>query len=141
MNPSLYSLDVLRLAAASADTPRLDHAEGSAERRATVCGSRITVDVVTDAAGHVAHYGHEVRACALGQASATILARGIIGRGRDDLVEARDALAAYLGGSVDLPPDWPGIGILARARPYTARHPAILLGFDAAVDALGSTAG
>lgn len=141
MNAPLYSLDVLRLAAASADTPRLDYANSSAERRSAVCGSRITVDVVTDAAGRVTQYGHEVRACALGQASATIFARGIIGCGRDEIVEARDALAAFLGGSVDLPPEWPDIEILARARPYTARHPAILLGFDAAIDALGAANG
>ena len=141
MNAPLYSLDVLRLAAASAGTPRLDHANSSAERRSPVCGSRITVDVVTDAAGRVAQYGHDVRACALGQASATILARSIVGRGHGEVAAARDALAAFLAGDSPSLPEWPAIEILARARPYVARHAAVLLAFDAAIDALGAATG
>ena len=136
MNAPLYSLDILRLAAASADTPRIGNSMHSAERRSTLCGSRVSVELVTDDASRVSHYGHEVRACALGQASATILARGIISRRRADLVEVRNTLAAFLAGGSDTLPKWPDIEVLARARPYAARHAAILLAFDAAVDAL-----
>ena len=141
MNAPLYSLDVLRLAAASADTPRLDQANSSAERRSAVCGSRITVDVVTDTAGRVTQYGHEVRACALGQAAATVLAQSIVGRGHCEVAAARGALAAFLAGDCDNLPEWPAVEILARARPYAARHSAVLLPFDAAADALGAATG
>ncbi len=136
MNAPLYSIDVLRLAAATAETPRLPAPGGTAERRSRTCGSTIVVDVVLKGGDTVAAYGHDVRACALGQASATVLARTIIGRSKHEVETARDTLAAYLDGTHDTLPDWPGMEIVARARPYPARHGAIRLPFDAAVDAI-----
>lgn len=139
MNAPLYSLDILRLAAATGETPRLTAPDGSAERRSQTCGSSIIVDIGLGAADTIASYGHDVRACALGQASATILARQIVGRSARDITAARDELTAYLAGTRDTPPDWPGIENLVRARAYPARHGAIRLPFDAAVEAITNT--
>jgi NifU-like protein involved in Fe-S cluster formation len=128
MSEPLYTLDVLRLASETGATPRLSAPD--------VCGSRIVVDIAVDSDRRVTGYGHEVKACALGQASATLLARSITGQTIDDLAAVRDALAAYLSGESDRMPAWPGIDVLARALPYPARHAAIRLPFDAAVEAL-----
>lgn len=140
MSEPLYTIEILRLAAETGMTPRLVNSHGSAERRSLVCGSRITVDIQRADDGRIAAYGHDVHACALGQAAATLLARGIVGTTPDTVAAARDRLTAYLAGTSDILPDWPGIAVLARARPYPARHAAVLLPFDAAVAAVADTA-
>lgn len=135
MSEPLYSLDILRLATESAAFPRLEDVTATAERRAPTCGSRITVDVRLDAEGRIAAYGHEVRACALGQAAATLLARHAVGRSPAELAAARDDLARWLAHSDAPSPDWPHITQLMRARAYPARHGAIRLAFEAVADA------
>lgn len=135
MSAPLYSLDILRLATESAAFPRLEVPEATVERRAPTCGSRITVDVRFDGDGRVAAFGHEVRACALGQAAAALLARHVVGRSPLELVAVRDTLARWLAEADAPPPDWPGIDQLERARAYPARHGAIRLAFEAAADA------
>lgn len=135
MTTALYNRDVLRLAASIPHHGRLAGAQASAERRSPLCGSRVTVDVVLDKAGRVADLGQEVKACALGQASASLMGAHAIGRSPDDLDEARDALADFLSGRRDDPGDWPGLEIFRRARPYRARHPSILLAFEAVAEA------
>jgi len=93
-----------------------------------------------DARGRVAQLGQEVRACALGQASASLMGAHAIGRSAAELAEARDALAAFLAGRRDDPGDWPGLDIFADARRFTARHPSILLAFEAAAEAAARAA-
>lgn len=135
MPTALYNRDILRLAAAIPHLGRLEAAQGSSERSSPVCGSRVAVDLDLDAEGRVAALGQEVRACALGQASAALMAAHAHGRSPGELGEARDAFAAWLGGKRDDPGDWPGLGVFAHARPYAARHASILLAFDAAAEA------
>jgi NifU-like protein involved in Fe-S cluster formation len=138
MSEPLYSLDILRLATESAMFPPLEDATVTAERRAPTCGSRITVDVRLDADGRIAAYGHEVRACALGQAAATLLARHVVGRSPVELAATRDDLSRWLA-DADAPlPEWPDIDQLSRARSYPARHGAIRLAFEAVADAAAS---
>jgi len=132
----LYSLDILRLAAATAETPRLDSADGSAERSSRTCGSRMICDVRLDAAGLIETYGHQVNACALGQAAATLLARNAPGRSLAELELASTEVRAFLASNDDRSPDWPGLEVLARARAFPARHAAILLPFETAVEAM-----
>jgi NifU-like protein involved in Fe-S cluster formation len=132
---ALYNRDILRLAASIPHLRRLAAPQASVEKSSPVCGSRVLVELVTDAQGKVAELGLEVRACALGQASASLLGVHAIGRTAAELAEARDALAAYLRGGRDDPGDWPGLGIFADARRFTARHPSILLAFEAAAEA------
>lgn len=135
MNAPLYDVTILRLAASIPHLGRLPDAEGSAERRSTVCGSRVAADVKLDDQGRVAALGLDVSACALGQASAALMARHAIGRSVDELAGARDALAAWLGGDRPDPGDWPDLDLLARALPHSARHAAIRLPFEAVADA------
>ena len=136
-NGSLYTRDILRLATLVPDC-RLDDPTGSAEARSPTCGSRIIVDVRTGGDGQVVDYGHHVRACALGQASAAIVARGAIGCTIGDLDRALTSMEAFLDGSGPLDLDWPDVAHLAPARDYPARHGAILLPFRAIVAAAKS---
>jgi len=135
MTSALYNRDILRLAASIPHQRRLDAPQASVMKQSPVCGSRVTVDIVTDHQGRVAQLGQEVRACALGQAAAALMGAHALGRAPEELAEARDRLAAFLSGTRDDPGEWPGLAIFAAARPYSARHPSILLAFDAAAEA------
>jgi NifU-like protein involved in Fe-S cluster formation len=139
MSPPLYNRDILALAVASAEHLPNPDARYHASARAPLCGSRIILDIDADAAGYVIGVGMHVEACALGQASATLLARHAPGLGVSDIRVARDAIAGWFGGTGDMP-DWPGFDLLAPARDYPARHGAILLPFDAAIMALEKAA-
>lgn len=132
---ALYSRDILRLAASIPCLGRLERPGASVEKTSAVCGSRVVVDVVADEAGRVAALGQEVRACALGQASASLLGAHAVGRSPAEIAAARDALAAFLAGTRDDPGDWPGLGLFRDARRVTARHTSILLAFEAAAEA------
>ncbi len=135
MSTPLYTTEILRLAASTARFSRLAGAQGSSEQRSPTCGSRIAVDINLDQAGLVTDIGQEVRACALGQASAALMADAVIGKSVDQLDEAAIALRNWLAGRADDPGSWPGLSIFAPAIPKHARHPAILLAFDAAAEA------
>lgn len=132
---ALYSREILRLASAIPHLGRLARPQASAEKSSPICGSRVAVDVAIDAAGRVAELGQEVKACALGQASAALMGAHAVGRTGAELGAARDSLAAYLAGRSERPGDWPGLDIFAEARRVPARHASILLAFDAAAEA------
>lgn len=135
MSAPLYNSDILRLATSIPHHQRLAEPQASAEKRSATCGSRVTVDVALDAAGRLAGLGLEVRACALGQASAALMAAQAIGKSPVELAAARDSLAAYLNGGADDLSFWPGLQLLAAARDYPARHASIRLSFEAVADA------
>jgi NifU-like protein involved in Fe-S cluster formation len=136
----LYNRDILRLAADIPHLGALENAQARAERRSPVCGSRVAVEVALDGEGRVAGLGQEVKACALGQASAALMGANAIGRSPAELAEARDSLAAFLAGRSDDPGAWPGLGLFAEARRFPARHASILLAFDAAAAAASEAA-
>jgi NifU-like protein involved in Fe-S cluster formation len=136
MSSVLYNNRILRLAASIPHHARLTDPQGSAERRSPVCGSRVTVDVALDAGGRVVELGQEVRACALGQASAALMGEHAIGRDHAEIAAARDALAAFLAGARDDPGGWPGLDVFAPARPHSARHASIRLAFEAVTEAV-----
>jgi NifU-like protein involved in Fe-S cluster formation len=135
MSETLYNTRILRLAAATASAARLEAPQGSATKVSPVCGSKVTADIDLDAAGRIARHGQEVRACALGQAAATLVSTDIVGQDRDALITARAELADWLAGRSETPPAWPGFEVFAPARPHRARHPSILLALDAAIAA------
>jgi len=137
VNVPLYNTEILRLAATIPHHDRLPDPMGSAEKRSPVCGSRVTVDVNVDAAGRVSEVGLLVRACALGQASSSLLGASVIGKSPEELAAARDALTAWLAGEGPLP-DWPGFALFTPALPHTARHASIRLAFEAAAEAAES---
>ena len=139
MTSHLYSREILRLATSLAGQGRLPDFDASAERRSPTCGSRVIVDVRFGEGRHIAEIGMEVSACALGQASAALVQAHAPGLSAVDLRFAADALRNWLGGA-DITTDfWPGIDVFAAARGYPARHPSILLAFEAAVDAALNT--
>ena len=140
MPSALYNSDILRLAASIPHLGRLAAPQASIEKSSPICGSRVTVDLVVDEAGRVAALGQEVKACALGQASASLMGAHALGRTGAELAVARDSLAAFLAGRRDDPGDWPGLEVFAHARRFTARHPSILLAFEAAAEAAARAA-
>ena len=134
MSAPLYNAEILRLAATIPHHERLADPMATAEKRSAICGSRVTVDVALDEAGRVGDVGMLVRACALGQASSSLLAANVIGRTPEELAAARDALTDWLAGTGERP-EWPGIDIFTPALDYSARHPSIRLAFEAAAEA------
>jgi NifU-like protein involved in Fe-S cluster formation len=132
----LYSGRILELAADIPHLGRLADPHGSAKKRSPLCGSTVTVDVVLDN-GRIAEFAQDVKACALGQAAASVVARAVIGRSRDEVATARDALEAMLkrGGPAPAAP-FEGLEVLMPARDYANRHASILLSLDATLAAM-----
>ena len=139
MSAPLYNAEILRLAATIPHHERLPAPMATAEKRSPICGSRVTIDVAVDAEGRVSDVGLLVRACALGQASSSLLAANILGRTPAELAAARDGLTTWLAREGDAP-DWPGMDIFTPALDYTARHPSIRLAFEAAAEAADTAA-
>ena len=139
MSAPLYTAEILRLAATIPHHERLPEPMATAEKRSPICGSRVTIDVAVDDSGRVSEIGLLVRACALGQASSSLLAANILGRTPVELAATRDALTAWLAREGDAP-DWPGMDIFTPALDYTARHPSIRLAFEAAAEAADTAA-
>ena len=131
---ALYNKDILRLAASIPHHARLAEAQASVEKRSPTCGSRVTTDVRMEE-GKLVELGLDVKACALGQASASLMAARAIGMTVAELEEARDRLTAYLAGEGDDLDFWPGLTVLAPARDYPARHASIRLSFEAVAEA------
>ena len=134
----LYSGRILELAADIPHLGRLPHPGGSAKKRSPLCGSTVTADVVVQD-GRVAEFAQDVKACALGQASASVLGRVVIGRSRAELEAAREALKAMLkeGGPVPAAP-FDGYEVLLPARDYKNRHASILLALEAVTEAMAA---
>lgn len=135
MSEILYNTQILRLAASIPHQSRLDAPQATVQRVSPICGSRVTIDLDVDDAGRVTRFGQEVRACALGQASAAILGAEVLGKSALELAQARDALAAFLKGQAESPGEWPGLELLRPAQPHKGRHGSILLAFQAAAEA------
>ena len=138
MNAPLYTLEILRLAASLPEPARLERVDGSASERSPTCGSTVEVEVQVDPDGRTEALSQQVHACAFGQASAALVAAGAIGRGRDEVRDALDQLAAWLSGDRADPPEWPGFEALAPARSRRSRHGAILLPLRALAAAIES---
>ncbi|MEO0936775.1 MAG: iron-sulfur cluster assembly scaffold protein [Pseudomonadota bacterium] len=132
----LYSSRILALAADIPHLGRLDAPEVTVRKRAPLCGSTVTVDVVTEG-GRVTQFGQDVKACALGQAAAAVVGAAVLGKSRAELEAGRDALRAMLteGGPVPDAP-WDGFTVLEPARDYRNRHASILLTIEAAAEAM-----
>ena len=131
----LYSQRILALAADIALTERLGDADVSARKRSPLCGSTVTVDLKLDN-GRIAEFGQDVKACALGQAAASVLSRHVVGCTREQIAVLRDQLVAML--KADGPvPDAPfeDLEVLLPARGYKNRHASILLAVEATLEA------
>ena len=133
---NLYSGRILALAAAIPHLGRLASPQGSARRRSPICGSTLTADVVLDQ-GRIVQFAQEVKACALGQASAGVLGRVALGHSRDEIARARDELQAMLktDGPVPAAP-FDALEVLLPAREFPNRHASILLAWEALLGAI-----
>ena len=132
----LYSQKILDLAGNARQPARLDHPDATSRKVSRVCGSVVEVDVVVRD-GVIAEYGHEVSACALGQTSAAVVAREIVGTPVGEFRQVRAAMHAMLKEN-GAPPTgkWDDLKYLEPVREYRARHLSTLLVFDAVADAL-----
>jgi NifU-like protein involved in Fe-S cluster formation len=135
MNAPLYTIEILRLAGSLPDPARLERVDGSAQLRSPTCGSTVQTEVQMGGDGRVVAVSQQVRACAFGQATAALVAKHALGRNRDEVSEALEALRGWLDGSRDDPGGW-GFDALAPARSRTSRHGAILLPLRALLAAI-----
>jgi NifU-like protein involved in Fe-S cluster formation len=132
----VYNKRILELAGNIPRLGRLPAPDASATAHSKLCGSTVTVDLQMDG-DTVTEFAHEVKACALGQASSSIMARNVIGAKAPELRTLRDTVRRMLkeNGS---PPDgkWADIAVLEPVRDYKARHASTMLTFDAVVSAI-----
>jgi NifU-like protein involved in Fe-S cluster formation len=132
----LYSQRILALAAEIPHTGRLDAPQASVKKRSPLCGSTVTVDVDVED-GKVSRYAADVKACALGQASASVVGSAAIGRTSAEINKARDELKAMLREGADAPTaPFEGLEALLPAREYKNRHASIMLTLDALSEAV-----
>ncbi|KFL30833.1 nitrogen fixation protein NifU [Devosia riboflavina] len=132
----LYSDKILDIAANAVQPGRLPAPDASSRKVSRICGSVIEVDIVVSD-GVITGYGHEVSACALGQTSAAIVAREIVGTRADDFLALARQMREMLK-AAGAPPNgkWSDLAFLEPVREFPARHASTLLVFDAVVDAI-----
>ena len=142
MIDALYSAQILSLAANMPGNGRLTAPQGTSEKIAKLCGSRVRVDVVLNSAGRVTDFAQDVQACALGQAAAAVLGAHVTGASLEEIEMARIDLRAMLkdGGS---PPSgrFCDLAMLEPVKAYPARHASTMLAFEAAADAVRMACG
>ena len=132
----IYNRKILGFAADIPRLQRLQAADATAVAISKLCGSKVTVDVVLKD-GVVSDFGHVVKACALGQASSSIMARHVVGSTPDELRALRQQMYKML--KEDGPPPagkWSDLEALLPVKDFKPRHASTLLTFDAVVDAL-----
>ena len=133
----VYNRRILELAAAIPRIGRLEQPDASATALSKLCGSTVTIDLKMDG-DTVTDFAHEVKACALGQASSSIMARNIVGSKASELKALREGVRKMLkeNGTPPANGKWTDIAVLEPVRGYKARHASTLLTFDAVVDAI-----
>lgn len=137
MIDEVYNKKIIEFAGNIPAIGRLDNPDATAKAHSKLCGSTVTVDLkMRD--GRVTDFAHDVKACALGQASSSIMARNIIGRTPQELQKVRTQMLAMLKENGP-PPDgiFADLKYLEPVRDYKARHASTMLTFDAVVDAVG----
>ena len=134
----IYNRRILELAGSIPRIGRLPSPDASATAHSKLCGSTVTIDLKMDG-DKVSDFAHEVKACALGQASSSIMARNIVGSKASELKALREGVRKMLkeNGAPPANGKWTDIAVLEPVRSYKARHASTLLTFDAVVDAIG----
>jgi NifU-like protein involved in Fe-S cluster formation len=133
----VYNRKILELAGMIPRIGKLDHPDASATAHSKLCGSTVSIDLKMDG-DTVSDFAHQVKACALGQASSSIMARNVVGAKADELRALRDNVRKMLkeNGAPPAEGRWADIAVLEPVRDYKARHASTLLTFDAVVDAI-----
>ena len=136
MLSDVYNRRILELAADIPRLGRLPDPDGTARAHSRLCGSTVTVDLTTDGEV-VTDFAHDVKACALGQASSSIMGRHVVGSTAAELREVRDAMRRMLRENGPVPTGkWADLAALEPVRDFKARHASTLLTFDAVIEAL-----
>ncbi len=136
MIDDLYSAKLLKLAANLPRLGRLAAPDASVEKVSKLCGSRVLVDVAVEG-DVVTDFAQEVKACALGQASAAVLGAHVIGASLAELETARGQLKAMLKTGAAAPDGrFADLGVLAPVKDYPARHASTMLAFEAVTEAV-----
>jgi NifU-like protein involved in Fe-S cluster formation len=136
MIDDLYSAKVLRLAAETPRLGRLAEPDATSEKVAKLCGSRVVVDVKVEG-DRVSDFAQDVKACALGQAAASVLGAHVVGASLAEVEGTRDAFRAMLKSGGPAPAGrFADLALLAAVRDYPARHASTLLAFEAAAEAV-----
>jgi len=137
MMNDIYSKRIIELAGNIPRLGRLASPDASATAHSKLCGSTVKIDLKMDG-DVVSDFAHDVKACALGQASSSIMARHVVGSSATELRELRETVRRMLKEN-GAPPQgkWGDIALLEPVRDYKARHASTLLTFDAVVDAIG----
>jgi NifU-like protein involved in Fe-S cluster formation len=132
----VYNSRILELAGNIPRLGRLSDADATATAHSKLCGSTVTVDLKMEG-DTVTDFSHDVKACALGQASSSIMARNVIGAKADELRSLRETVRRMLKEN-GAPPSgkWADIAVLEPVRDYKARHASTLLTFDAVTAAI-----
>lgn len=136
MIDDIYNRSILEFAGNIPRLGRLSDPDATATAHSRLCGSTVTIDLKMD--GHVVtDFAHDVKACALGQASSSIMARHIIGASADELRDVRETMRKMLKEN-GAPPEgrFADARFLEPVRDYKARHASTMLTFDAVVDAI-----
>jgi NifU-like protein involved in Fe-S cluster formation len=137
MIDDLYSAKLLKLAAEMPRAGRLADPDASSEKVSKLCGSRVVVDVKVEG-DRVADFAQDVKACALGQAAASVLGAHVIGASLAELITTRDAFKAMLKADGPAPAGrFADLALLAPVKDYPARHTSTLLAFEAVAEAVG----
>ena len=132
----IYNKQILQFASDIHHIGRLDEPDASATAHSKLCGSKVKVDVCMED-GRVSAFAHDVKACALGQASSSIMSRHVLGSTGQELRDVRDKMHAMLKENGEPPQGkWAELEILAPVRDFKARHASTLLTFDAVCDAV-----
>jgi len=133
----VYNQRILELAGTIPRIGRLAAPDASSTAHSKLCGSTVTVDLKMDG-DKVADFAHDVKACALGQASSSIMARNVVGATADELRALREGVRRMLkeNGAPPAEGRWSDIAVLEPVRDYKARHASTMLTFDAVVDAI-----
>jgi NifU-like protein involved in Fe-S cluster formation len=127
----IYSTRIMELAAEIPRTTRLDAPDATATAHSKLCGSTVTVDLKVDGE-KVTDYGQTVKACLLGQSTASVVGREIVGTTRDELKAVADQMRAMLKQDGEPPSGrWADLAALQPVKAYRARHASTLLVFDA----------
>ena len=133
---AIYNKDVLRLAADITGIEAIGNPDATASLKSRLCGSSIEISI-TLRDGRISGYSQKIKACALGQASASVMAKAAIGKSKKEIQTARDKVQEMLTrGTVPPEGDWAPLTALAPAKAAKPRHGAILLPFDALLKAL-----
>ena len=133
----VYNARILELAGSIPRIGRMPDAHGSATAHSKLCGSTVTVDLKMDG-DTVTDFAHDVKACALGQASSSIMARHVLGSTAAELRQVREQARAILKEGAEPPAGkWSDLSVLVPVRDFKARHASTMLTFDAVVDAIG----